>query len=113
MATSVLGFNLVVLELVSRTHDSKRVLPSNHVPDPVFGSMAEAFNNLLAFMTDDDLQAISVYLKSLPSDPSRDRTHRGRRMRLPPPAYRFLNASIFLEPEPMLAGVAFAMEPKG
>ncbi|OCX66932.1 alcohol dehydrogenase [Thioclava sp. SK-1] len=32
----------------------------------VFGSMTEAFNNSLQFMTDDDLRAISVYLKSLP-----------------------------------------------
>ena len=38
----------------------------------VFGSMAEAYNNSLAFMTDEDLRAISVYLKSLPGDTSRD-----------------------------------------
>ncbi|MBJ6135211.1 cytochrome c [Ochrobactrum sp. Q0168] len=38
----------------------------------VFGSMTEAYNNSLQFMTDEDLQAISHYLKSLPGDPSRD-----------------------------------------
>ncbi|WP_197419703.1 MULTISPECIES: cytochrome c [Agrobacterium] len=38
----------------------------------VFGSMTEAFNNSLQFMTDDDLRAIAFYLKSLPGDPSRD-----------------------------------------
>ncbi|TXI11018.1 MAG: cytochrome c [Rhizobium sp.] len=38
----------------------------------VFGSMADAFNNSTQFMTDDDLKAISHYLKSLPGDPVRD-----------------------------------------
>lgn len=38
----------------------------------VFGSMSEAYNNSLAFMTDRDLQAISHYLKSLPGNPDRD-----------------------------------------
>jgi mono/diheme cytochrome c family protein len=38
----------------------------------VFGSMAEAYNNSTQFMTDDDLKAISHYLKSLPGDPARD-----------------------------------------
>ena len=38
----------------------------------VFGSMTEAYNNSLQFMTDDDLRAISHYLKSLPGDPARD-----------------------------------------
>lgn len=33
----------------------------------VFGSMMEAFNNSTQFMTDEDLQAIAHYLKSLPS----------------------------------------------
>lgn len=40
----------------------------------VFGSMAEAFNNSTQFMTDDDLRAMSHYLKSLPGDPTRDGT---------------------------------------
>ena len=40
----------------------------------VFGSMAEAYNNSLAFMSDEDLRAISIYLKSLPGDPARDGT---------------------------------------
>src|SRR5690606_41492744 len=31
----------------------------------VFGSMMEAFNNSTQFMTDEDLQAIAHYLKSL------------------------------------------------
>lgn len=34
----------------------------------VFGSMTEAFNNSLQFMTDEDLRAIAHYLKSLPGD---------------------------------------------
>ncbi|NVO25434.1 hypothetical protein [Donghicola mangrovi] len=34
----------------------------------VFGSMTEAFNNSLQFMTDDDLRAMAVYLKSLPGE---------------------------------------------
>jgi len=38
----------------------------------VFGSMAEAFNNSTQFMTDEDLNAIARYLKSLPGDPARD-----------------------------------------
>jgi mono/diheme cytochrome c family protein len=38
----------------------------------VFGSMTEAYNNSLQFMTDEDLRAIGHYLKSLPGDPSRD-----------------------------------------
>ncbi|MGC4026561.1 MAG: cytochrome c [Mesorhizobium sp.] len=38
----------------------------------VFGSMTEAYNNSLQFMTDEDLRAISYYLKSLPGDPVRD-----------------------------------------
>ncbi|MGP4669624.1 c-type cytochrome [Agrobacterium pusense] len=38
----------------------------------VFGSMTEAYNNSLQFMTDDDLRAIGRYLKSLPGEPSRD-----------------------------------------
>ena len=38
----------------------------------VFGSMSEAYNNSLAFMTDGDLHAIGRYLKSLPGDPVRD-----------------------------------------
>lgn len=38
----------------------------------VFGSMTEAFNNSTQFLTDDDLAAISHYLKSLPGDPQRD-----------------------------------------
>ncbi|WFU10314.1 cytochrome c [Rhizobium sp. CB3090] len=38
----------------------------------VFGSMTEAYNNSTQFMTDDDLRAISHYLKSLPGDPARD-----------------------------------------
>jgi alcohol dehydrogenase (quinone), cytochrome c subunit len=33
----------------------------------VFGSMLEAFNNSTQFFTDDDLQAVAVYLKSLPA----------------------------------------------
>ena len=40
----------------------------------VFGSMADAFNNSTQFMTDDDLEAISHYLKLLPGDPARDGT---------------------------------------
>ncbi|NLR98262.1 c-type cytochrome [Rhizobium sp. P38BS-XIX] len=40
----------------------------------VFGSMADAFNNSTQFMTDDDLKAISHYLKALPGDPARDGT---------------------------------------
>ncbi|WP_047459937.1 cytochrome c [Rhizobium rhizogenes] len=40
----------------------------------VFGSMTEAYNNSTQFMTDDDLRAISHYLKSLPGDPTRDGT---------------------------------------
>jgi mono/diheme cytochrome c family protein len=40
----------------------------------VFGSMAEAYNNSTQFMSDDDLRAISHYLKSLPGDPARDGT---------------------------------------
>ncbi|CAH2894612.1 MAG: Putative diheme cytochrome c-553 [uncultured Paraburkholderia sp.] len=38
----------------------------------VFGSMTEAFNNSTQFMTDNDLEAIAHYLKSLPVDPERD-----------------------------------------
>lgn len=38
----------------------------------VFGSMTEAFNNSLQFMTDGDLRAMGHYLKSLPGDPQRD-----------------------------------------
>ncbi|EKJ94910.1 cytochrome c, mono- and diheme variants family protein [Bradyrhizobium lupini HPC(L)] len=38
----------------------------------VFGSMTEAYNNSLQFMTDEDLRAIGHYLKSLPGDPARD-----------------------------------------
>jgi mono/diheme cytochrome c family protein len=38
----------------------------------VFGSMSEAYNNSLAFMTDPDLQSMSRYLKSLPGNPDRD-----------------------------------------
>lgn len=38
----------------------------------VFGSMADAFNNSTQFMSDDDLRAITHYLKSLPGDPERD-----------------------------------------
>jgi alcohol dehydrogenase (quinone), cytochrome c subunit len=38
----------------------------------VFGSMAEAYNNSTQFMSDDDLKAISHYLKSLPGDAARD-----------------------------------------
>lgn len=38
----------------------------------VFGSMMEAFNNSTQFMTDEDLQAIAHYLKSLPGDPATD-----------------------------------------
>lgn len=40
----------------------------------VFGSMMEAFNNSTQFMTDDDLQGIARYLKSLPGDAARDGT---------------------------------------
>lgn len=40
----------------------------------VFGSMTEAYNNSLQFMTDEDLRAIGHYLKSLPGDASRDGT---------------------------------------
>ncbi len=38
----------------------------------VFGSMADAFNNSTQFMSEQDLQAIARYLKSLPGDPQRD-----------------------------------------
>jgi mono/diheme cytochrome c family protein len=38
----------------------------------VFGSMTEAFNNSTQFMTDDDLRAIALYLKSFPGDSQRD-----------------------------------------
>ncbi|MDH0300985.1 MULTISPECIES: cytochrome c [unclassified Pseudomonas] len=38
----------------------------------VYGSMTEAFNNSTQFMSDDDLNAIARYLKSLPGDPQRD-----------------------------------------
>lgn len=38
----------------------------------VFGSMTEAYNNSTQFMKDDDLRAISHYLKSQPGDPSHD-----------------------------------------
>ncbi len=38
----------------------------------VFGSMADAFNNSTQFLSDQDLQAIARYLKSLPGDPKRD-----------------------------------------
>lgn len=38
----------------------------------VFGSMTDAFNNSTQFMTDDDLRAVSHYLKSLPGDPKKD-----------------------------------------
>lgn len=38
----------------------------------VFGSMTEAFNNSTQYMSDDDLRAISHFLKSLPGDPARD-----------------------------------------
>ncbi len=38
----------------------------------VFGSMADAYNNSTQFMTDEDLKAISHYLKTLPGDASRD-----------------------------------------
>jgi len=38
----------------------------------VYGSMTEAFNNSTQFMSDDDLNAIAHYLKSLPGDPQRD-----------------------------------------
>ncbi|SON58479.1 Alcohol dehydrogenase cytochrome c subunit precursor (plasmid) [Hartmannibacter diazotrophicus] len=41
----------------------------------VFGSMTEAYNNSLQFMTDEDLRAISHYLKSLPGDALRDGEH--------------------------------------
>jgi alcohol dehydrogenase (quinone), cytochrome c subunit len=34
----------------------------------VFGSMIEAYNNSTQFMSDDDLRAIAVYLKSLPPE---------------------------------------------
>lgn len=40
----------------------------------VFGSMTEAFNNSTQFLTDADLRAMAVYLKSLPGDPARDGT---------------------------------------
>lgn len=40
----------------------------------VFGSMTEAYNNSTQFLTDEDLKAISHYLKSLPGDPERDGT---------------------------------------
>ena len=38
----------------------------------VYGSMTEAFNNSTQFMSDEDLNAIARYLKSLPGDPQRD-----------------------------------------
>ncbi|MCC5091207.1 cytochrome c [Xanthomonas campestris] len=38
----------------------------------VFGSMTEAFNNSLQYLTDQDLRAVSHYLKTLPADPSKD-----------------------------------------
>ncbi|NTB05408.1 c-type cytochrome [Agrobacterium tumefaciens] len=38
----------------------------------VFGSMTEAYNNSLQFMTDEDLRSIGHYLKSLPGDVDRD-----------------------------------------
>lgn len=38
----------------------------------VYGSMTEAFNNSTQFMSDDDLNAIARFLKSLPGDPGRD-----------------------------------------
>jgi len=38
----------------------------------VFGTMTEVVNNSTQFMTDDDLKAVSHYLKSLPGDPKRD-----------------------------------------
>ncbi|MBB5399473.1 c-type cytochrome [Paraburkholderia youngii] len=38
----------------------------------VFGSMTDALNNSTQFMTDQDLQAIAHYLKSLPGDANRD-----------------------------------------
>jgi alcohol dehydrogenase (quinone), cytochrome c subunit len=37
-----------------------------------FGSMTEVINNSTQFMTDDDLKAIAVYLKSLPGNPPKD-----------------------------------------
>jgi mono/diheme cytochrome c family protein len=37
----------------------------------VYGSMLDAFNNSTQFMSDEDLMAIAVYLKSLPSHDSR------------------------------------------
>ncbi|MCJ2185763.1 c-type cytochrome [Novosphingobium beihaiensis] len=40
----------------------------------VYGSMTEAFNNSLQFMSDEDLRAMAHYLKSLPGDPDRDGT---------------------------------------
>lgn len=38
----------------------------------VFGSMTDAYNNSLQFLTDDDLRSIAHYLKTLPGDPERD-----------------------------------------
>jgi mono/diheme cytochrome c family protein len=38
----------------------------------VFGSMTDVVNNSTQFMTDDDLKAVAVYLKSLPGDPKMD-----------------------------------------
>ncbi len=38
----------------------------------VFGSMTDAFNNSTAFMTDADLAAMAIYLKSLPGVPGPD-----------------------------------------
>jgi len=38
----------------------------------VYGSMTDAFNNSTQFMSKRDLQAIAVYLKSLPAMPGRD-----------------------------------------
>ncbi len=38
----------------------------------VYGSMTDAFNNSTQFMTDPDLEAIAVYLKSLPARPGHE-----------------------------------------
>lgn len=38
----------------------------------VFGSMTEAYNNSTQYLSDEDLKAISHYLKSLPGDAARD-----------------------------------------
>lgn len=38
----------------------------------VYGSMTEAYNNSLAFMNDQDLQAVGHYLKALPGNPDLD-----------------------------------------